>query len=201
SWLGNFTDNNLEWFEQYHIRFKKSHMDFYQKRIEELPDEIKTIAQDLENRHDQKLQKKLLQKKQQLESFKKEYDRYNQAQFERLDPVSQSLHHRAFQTNEGDPDYHDVEKIAFQGQEITVPKGDVLHQFRQDVQQGTLPTVSWICAPPIFSDDARARMYGAWYVWVMLNVVTQDPEIWQKTIFILIYDENDAYFDHIPPLA
>lgn len=201
SWLGNFTNNNLEWFEQYHIRFKKSHMDFYQKRIEELPDEIKTIAQDLENRHDQKLQKKLLQKKQQLESFKKEYDRYNQAQFERLDPVSQSLHHRAFQTNEGDPDYHDVEKIAFQGQEITVPKGDVLHQFRQDVQQGTLPTVSWICAPQNFSDHPSAPMYGAWYVSEILNILTQDPEIWKKTIFILNYDENDGYFDHIPPFV
>ncbi|HWB90810.1 MAG TPA: phospholipase domain-containing protein, partial [Puia sp.] len=28
-----------------------------------------------------------------------------------------------------------------------------------------------------------------------------NPEVWKKTIFILAYDENDGYFDHIPPFT
>ena len=34
-----------------------------------------------------------------------------------------------------------------------------------------------------------------------LNILTQNPEVWKKTIFILTYDENDGYFDHVPPFV
>ena len=36
--------------------------------------------------------------------------------------------------------------------EMRAPKGDVLHQFREDVRRGQLPTVSWIIPPENFSD-------------------------------------------------
>ena len=32
-----------------------------------------------------------------------------------------------------------------------------------------------------------------------MNILTANPEVWRKTIFILTYDENDGFFDHIPP--
>jgi phospholipase C len=32
-----------------------------------------------------------------------------------------------------------------------------------------------------------------------MDILTQNPEVWKKTIFILTYDENDGYFDHVPP--
>jgi phospholipase C len=35
----------------------------------------------------------------------------------------------------------------------------------------------------------------------MLNVLTQNPDVWKKTVFILCYDENDGYFDHVPPFV
>jgi phospholipase C len=31
-----------------------------------------------------------------------------------------------------------------------------------------------------------------------MDILTQNPEVWKKTIFILTYDENDGYFDHAP---
>jgi phospholipase C len=31
-----------------------------------------------------------------------------------------------------------------------------------------------------------------------MDILTKNPEIWKKTIFILTYDENDGYFDHAP---
>ena len=34
-----------------------------------------------------------------------------------------------------------------------------------------------------------------------MDILTEDPEVWKKTIFILCYDENDGYFDHVPPFV
>lgn len=199
SLLGNFTDNNLEWFEQYQVRYKKSHIDFYSTRIAELPQEISQLEQELSQKHDQKLQQKLQQKKQQLASFQQEYQQYNAQQFEQLPAFNKALHQRAFQTNENDPNYHNIEEVRIDTDTITVPKGDIFHQFRHDVKNGELPTVSWLVAPQQFSDHPSAPMYGAWYVSELLNILTENPEVWKKTIFILNYDENDGYFDHIPP--
>ena len=201
AFLGNFTDNNLEWFEQYQVRYKKSHIDFFKKRIDELPAEIEQLEQTLKSKHDQKVQQQLEQKINQLQSFRKEYEQYNAQQFEQLDARTKSLHQRAFQTNEGDPDYHKITQVEIDGETITVPKGDILHQFRQDVKNGKLPTVSWLAAPQHFSDHPSAPMYGAWYVSEVLSILTENPEIWKKTIFILNYDENDGYFDHVPPFV
>jgi len=77
----------------------------------------------------------------------------------------------------------------------------VLYQFRQDVHSGNLPTVSWIVSPENFSDHPGAPWYGAWYVSEVMDILTKKPEVWQKTIFILCYDENDGYFDHVPPFV
>lgn len=122
-------------------------------------------------------------------------------QYEKLDNRSKILHQRAFQTNEHDANYHAIEEVTVDGTRITVPKGDVLHQFRQDVNNGALPTISWLCAPQHFSDHPSAPMYGAWYVSEVLSILTENPAVWKKTIFILNYDENDGYFDHIPPFV
>jgi phospholipase C len=84
---------------------------------------------------------------------------------------------------------------------MTVPKGDILHQFREDAKTGQLPTVSWLVAPENFSDHPGAPWYGAWYVSEVMDILTQDPEVWKKTVFILAYDENDGDFDHIPPFV
>ncbi|RYF99609.1 MAG: DUF756 domain-containing protein, partial [Chitinophagaceae bacterium] len=76
---------------------------------------------------------------------------------------------------------------------------DVLHQLRKDVDEGTLPAVSWVVGPENFSDHPGAPWYGAWYVSEVMDILTSKPEVWKKTIFILCYDENDGYFDHVPP--
>ena len=40
---------------------------------------------------------------------------------------------------------------------------------------------------------------GADYVASKVNAIAANPDVWAKTVFILIYDENDGYFDHVPP--
>src|SRR3546814_20955207 len=64
-----------------------------------------------------------------------------------------------------------------------------------------MPTVTWLVPPQNFSDHPSAPWYGAWYVSEVLDILTQNPERWKKTIFILTYDENDGYFDHIQPFT
>src|SRR6185369_6709398 len=108
-------------------------------------------------------------------------------------------------SNSGDPDYRTLTALRYRDgdmeREMKAPKGDVLHQFRQDVEGGKLPTVSWIVPPENFSDHPGAPWYGAWMVSETLRILTRNPEVWKKTIFILTYDENDGYFDHVPPFV
>ena len=84
---------------------------------------------------------------------------------------------------------------------LDVPKSDILYQFRKDVNEGKLPAVSYLAAPQNFSDHPSAPWYGAWYVSETLDILTKNPEVWKKTIFILCYDENDGYYDHQPPFS
>ena len=64
-----------------------------------------------------------------------------------------------------------------------------------------MPAVSWLVAPQRFSDHTSSPLYGTWYVSEALDILTKNPEVWKKTIFILTYDENDGYFDHQPPFV
>ena len=84
---------------------------------------------------------------------------------------------------------------------MLVPKGDALHQFRKDVGEGKLPTISWLVPSERFSDHPSSAWYGAWYLSEVLDILTKNPAVWKKTVFILTYDENDGYFDHVPPFV
>src|SRR6201996_5887237 len=74
--------------------------------------------------------------------------------------------------------------------------------FAKDVAADRLPQVSWIVAPtrlcehpqypPGAGEDFTARLIAA---------LTNNPEVWGKTALILNYDENDGFFDHMPPLV
>jgi len=122
--------------------------------------------------------------------------------YESLTDHQKALHNAAFVTNTGDPHYRSLETLAFTDQDqqksMMVPKGDILDQFRKDVNDGKLPAVSWLTAPENFSDHPSAPWYGAWYVSEVMDILTKNPDVWKKTIFILTYDENDGYFDHAP---
>jgi phospholipase C len=40
---------------------------------------------------------------------------------------------------------------------------------------------------------------GADYVASKVNAIAANPDVWAKTVFILTYDENDGFFDHVAP--
>lgn len=207
SLLANFTDNNLEWFSQFGVRFHPEHYLFLQKRHQSLPAEIAELKVKLASNPTnlEELEKELKSKEDDLAYLEVYLGKWNAEEFEKLSARDKSIHKKAFQTNTGDSNYHKTEKLSYQengeDRETLIPKGDILHQFRQDVKDGTLPTVTWLVAPQKFSDHPSAPWYGAWYASEVMNILTEDPEVWKKTIFIINYDENDGYFDHVPPFV
>jgi phospholipase C len=74
--------------------------------------------------------------------------------------------------------------------------------FAADVKADRLPQVSWIVAPYILCEHPTATPgYGESLVSRLLEALAANPEVWAKTAFILNYDENDGFFDHVPPLV
>jgi phospholipase C len=73
-------------------------------------------------------------------------------------------------------------------------------QFEYDAIHDRLPTVSWII-PTSYQSEHPDFMpaAGADFVASKLNAIAANPDVWAKTVFILIYDENDGLFDHVTP--
>lgn len=170
-WLGNYGDNAIEYVKRHRVKLSA----YFRKNGD------KTVTPHL--------------------SPEEVQARYNQ-----LSQREKNLIDKAFTTNIEQEDYLELEPFTFtndQGVEETVniPKGDILYQFRKDVENNKLPTVSWLAAPESFSDHTDTPFYGTWYVSQVLDILTQNPEVWKKTILIINYDENDGYFDHIPPFV
>lgn len=206
AWLGNFGCNPIEWFPQFGVRYSPKHREYLERTEKALSDELASIAEKLPSASGaaaEELREKQRRLKQDLDRIAADRKLYSAENFEALPARTKNLHARAFVRNEGDPAFRELDSIRYQenGKEhvIQVPKGDVLFQFRKDVMEGTLPTVSWIVPPERFSDHPCSAWYGQWYLSEILNILTTNPEVWKKTIFILTYDENDGYFDHVPP--
>ncbi|MFT4153668.1 phosphocholine-specific phospholipase C [Parafilimonas sp.] len=209
-WLANFTDNPIEWFKQFNIRFAKGHIAYLQKAIYALPEKIKTLQDRMDELPADDTG--LPELKKQLEALQNSYgyvkdaiNKYTPENFNKLSPLQKNLHEKAFCNNSSDADYRSLETITYDdngaARTMQAPKGDVLYQLREDVKNGRLPTVSWVVAPSHFSDHPGSPWYGAWYLSEVFDILTQNPGVWKKTIFILNYDENDGYFDHVPPFV
>jgi phospholipase C len=81
--------------------------------------------------------------------------------------------------------------------------GANLQGLRDDVVAGRLPQVSWIVAPALYSEHPRpsTAVQGGAYTQQVLEALLADPAVWSKTVLLQMYDENDAFFDHMPPPA
>ena len=195
AWLANFTDNPIEWFEQYHVRFSKSFQDYARKAVLTLPAEIAAATQPREKRNKEKA----------LRMATEALAKFTSGAYAKLTERDRNLHAKAFCTNSGDPAYRELTTLQYRDggtqRVMKVPKGDVLYQFRKDVESSKLPAVTWLVPPENFSDHPGAPWYGAWMVSEVMNILTKNPEVWKKTIFILTYDENDGYFDHVTPFS
>ncbi len=72
--------------------------------------------------------------------------------------------------------------------------------FETDAAAGNLPQVSWLVAPTVISEHPPwAPSVGEDYTAKAIAAVMANPTLWAKTAFILTYDENGGFFDHMPP--
>ncbi|MFK0194798.1 phosphocholine-specific phospholipase C [Kitasatospora sp. NPDC090308] len=79
---------------------------------------------------------------------------------------------------------------------------DIVAAIRADVLGGTLPQVSWIVPDQASSEHPYATPAdGAHFVHNVLDALNADPAVFDSTILFLNYDENDGFFDHVPPPA
>jgi len=82
----------------------------------------------------------------------------------------------------------------------TYDNGTLFDQLRSDVMNNTLPQVSWIPAPEAYCEHPNyPANYGTWYVSNILSALTSNPAVFASTVFIICYDENDGFFDHVVP--
>jgi phospholipase C len=76
---------------------------------------------------------------------------------------------------------------------------DLVTSFRHDVTNNSLPRVSWLIAPtslsehPFFSPSS-----GELLTRQLINALALNSTVFNSTVFILTYDENGGFFDHIP---
>lgn len=77
----------------------------------------------------------------------------------------------------------------------------LVDQIALDVRNGALPAVSWIVSPAKFCEhpDVNPPGYGESLVARILDALTANPAVWAKTAFIICYDEEGGFFDHVPP--
>lgn len=71
---------------------------------------------------------------------------------------------------------------------------------RKDVLAGTLPQVSWVVTNQAFSEHPDGPPSdGAHYLHGILEALNADPDVLNSTAVFINYDENDGFFDHVPP--
>ena len=76
----------------------------------------------------------------------------------------------------------------------------LIADFKNDVAADRLPQVSWIVTNYKLSEHPQASPSdGAYFTARMIEALASNPKVWAKTVFILNYDENDGFFDHVPP--
>ena len=203
-WLLNFGCNILEFWKAYNVKFSSRYVASLKRHIEILEQDMIWDLSRAEKYTDD-TRKAAARTKEKIKNLKIKLARWSQENFDKLTPHEKELYHRAFITNAADADYRTLTTFKYddhgQQREVTIPKGDILYQFRRDVEDGKLATVNWLASPKYFSDHPTVPWYGTWYTSEVLNILTKNPEVWKKTIFILTFDENDGYFDHIPPFA
>ncbi len=201
-WLGNFGTNVLEFYKQYNVRLHPGAIAGLAVKKENILKQIDSLSKLSSS---QETDTKLAAARKVLALIEADQEKFTIENYNKLSQYEKDLIASAFSTNAGDPDYHNLAPLKYTEngveRQLNIPKGDVLHQFRQDVKNGKLSTISYLHSPGNLSDHPGMPWFGELYVSEIMNILIENPEVWKKTIFILTYDENDGYFDHVPPFV
>ncbi|MEV7323435.1 alkaline phosphatase family protein [Streptomyces sp. NPDC093970] len=80
------------------------------------------------------------------------------------------------------------------------PAADPALGFEEDCANGTLADVSWLFMPSEADEHPpNLPAAGAQYLASKLEALAANEDLWNSTVFVLNYDENDGFFDHVVP--
>ncbi|MFF8508072.1 phosphocholine-specific phospholipase C [Streptomyces sp. NPDC015492] len=94
-----------------------------------------------------------------------------------------------------------AERSLFERGLRRVESGTLADAFRADVAAGTLPEVSYLVPSAIDSEHpgSSSPIASASLVYKVLDALGAHPDVWRHTVVLINYDENDGFFDHVPP--
>ncbi|MEV7088088.1 phosphocholine-specific phospholipase C [Streptomyces sp. NPDC093085] len=94
-----------------------------------------------------------------------------------------------------------AERSLFERGLRRVESGTLAAAFRADVAAGTLPEVSYLVPSAADSEHpgSSSPVASASLVYQVLDALGAHPEVWRHTVLLVNYDENDGFFDHVPP--
>lgn len=86
-----------------------------------------------------------------------------------------------------------------------------IKDFKQDVRDNTLPALSWIepsygllngtLGPNVSHHPAEDVRFGDEFIGEVFNTLSASKTVWDKTLFVLLYDEHGGFYDHVVPPA
>src|SRR5690625_6618519 len=88
SWLANFTNNNLEWFEQYGVRYAEGFQNYLTEVIKTFPGKIKEMETELSRlekdyKEDEKLNKQLEKARDHLKDERENKEKRNREKLQK----------------------------------------------------------------------------------------------------------------------
>lgn len=94
-----------------------------------------------------------------------------------------------------------AERSLFERGLRRVPTGTLADEFARDVAAGTLPEVSYLVPSAVDSEhpSVSSPVHSATVVYKILDALGRHPDVWRRTVVLINYDENDGFFDHVPP--
>lgn len=79
--------------------------------------------------------------------------------------------------------------------------GTLLRRIADDIANDALPQVVWVVPTAAMSEHPASStpVGSANLIYDLLDVVASDLDTWSSTVTFINFDENDGYFDHVPP--
>ncbi len=77
----------------------------------------------------------------------------------------------------------------------------LVSRLRADIAARRLPRVTWLVPSAADSEHpgASTPVGSANLIYDVLDAIAADPATWSRTVLLVNFDENDGYFDHVPP--
>ncbi|MEV8309865.1 phosphocholine-specific phospholipase C [Streptomyces flavidovirens] len=94
-----------------------------------------------------------------------------------------------------------AERSLFERGLRRVETGGLADDFRADVAAGKLLEVSYLVPSAVDSEHpgSSSPIASASLVYKVLDALGSHPDVWRHTVVLINYDENDGFFDHVPP--